>query len=113
MAGCPTRCCWKSSPTKAWARKWCCEVHGLRHRNSSCVHAKMESTGGASGVSIALKRTMGNAKFRPVTNQDAYILRENTGTSGVMETARAAASTLADYDIPHLIVGGIAVQEHG
>jgi hypothetical protein len=48
-----------------------------------------------------------------MTNRDAYVLRENTGTSGVLETARAAAATLADHDIPHLIVGGIAVQEHG
>ena len=48
-----------------------------------------------------------------MTNQNAYLLRENTGTSGVVETARAAVSTLADHDIPHLIVGGIAVQEHG
>jgi len=31
----------------------------------------------------------------------------------VLESARAAVSTLADYDIPHLIVGGLAVQEHG
>jgi len=48
-----------------------------------------------------------------VTNQDAYILRENTGTSGLLETARAAVALLADHDIPHLIVGGLAVQEHG
>jgi hypothetical protein len=48
-----------------------------------------------------------------VANHDAYILRENTGTSGVVETARTAASVLADYEIPHLIVGGLAVQEHG
>jgi hypothetical protein len=48
-----------------------------------------------------------------VTNQDAYLLRENTGTSGLVETARAAAAVLADHDIPHLIVGGVAVQEHG
>ncbi len=48
-----------------------------------------------------------------MTNQDAYLLRENTGTSGVVETARAAVAVLADHDIPHLIVGGIAVQEHG
>lgn len=48
-----------------------------------------------------------------MTNQDAYLLRENTGTSGVVETARAVAGRLADKDIPHLIVGGIAVQEHG
>ena len=48
-----------------------------------------------------------------MTNQAAYILRENTGTSGVLESARTAAATLADHDIPHLIVGGLAVQEHG
>ncbi len=46
-------------------------------------------------------------------NQSAYILRENTGTSGIVETARAAVSVLAEHDIPHLIVGGLAVQEHG
>lgn len=42
-----------------------------------------------------------------VTNQAAYILRENTGTSGLVESARAAVVVLADYDIPHLIVGGL------
>ncbi len=44
---------------------------------------------------------------------DAQILREGTGTSGVLETARAVAGLLAEHDIPHLIIGGIAVQEHG
>lgn len=48
-----------------------------------------------------------------MTNQAAYILRENTGTSGVVESARTAVATLADHDIPHLIVGGLAVQEYG
>jgi hypothetical protein len=48
-----------------------------------------------------------------VTNRDAYILRENTGTSGIVETARTAVTVLADHEIPHLIVGGLAVQEHG
>ena len=48
-----------------------------------------------------------------MTNQDACLLRENTGTTGVVESARTAVSVLADHDIPHLIVGGIAVQEHG
>jgi len=48
-----------------------------------------------------------------VTNQAAYLLRENTGTSGVVQTAQTAVAALADHDIPHLIVGGIAVQEHG
>jgi len=48
-----------------------------------------------------------------VNNQAAYNLRENTGTSGIVETARTAAAVLADHDIPHLVVGGLAVQEHG
>jgi hypothetical protein len=48
-----------------------------------------------------------------MTNQAAYLLRENTGTSGIVESARAAVATLAEHDIPHLIVGGLAVQEHG
>jgi hypothetical protein len=48
-----------------------------------------------------------------VTNQAAYVLRENTGTSGVVQTAQAAVAALAAHDIPHLIVGGVAVQEHG
>jgi hypothetical protein len=48
-----------------------------------------------------------------VTNQSAYILREATGTSGLVESARDAVAVLAEHDIPHLIVGGLAVQEHG
>ena len=48
-----------------------------------------------------------------MNNQAAYILRENTGTSGLVESARAAVAVLAAHDIPHLIVGGVAVQEHG
>ena len=43
----------------------------------------------------------------------AYTLRETTGTSGVAETARKAVAVLAHYEIPHLIAGGLAVQEHG
>jgi hypothetical protein len=30
-----------------------------------------------------------------------------------MESARAAVTTLTDHDIPHLIIGGLAVQEYG
>lgn len=48
-----------------------------------------------------------------MADHDAYVLRENTGTTGVVRTAQAAVAKLADYDIPHLIVGGVAVQEHG
>src|SRR5258706_8968368 len=46
-------------------------------------------------------------------NNEAYLLREKTGTSDVVKTAREAAAVLAHFEIPHLIVGGIAVQEHG
>lgn len=48
-----------------------------------------------------------------VTDQDAYLLRENTGTTGLVRTAQAVAEVLAHWDLPHLIVGGLAVQEHG
>lgn len=48
-----------------------------------------------------------------MTDQAAYVLRENTGTSGVARTAQTAVTRLADHDIPHLVVGGVAVQEHG
>jgi len=46
-------------------------------------------------------------------NESAYILRENTGTSGIVESARTAVALLAEHDIPHPIVGGLAAQEHG
>jgi hypothetical protein len=46
-------------------------------------------------------------------DSEAHILRENTETSGLVKAARAAAATLAEHDIPHLVIGGLAVQEHG
>jgi hypothetical protein len=48
-----------------------------------------------------------------VTSHSAYILRENTGTSGLVTSARDAVAVLAEHDIPHLIIGGLAVQEYG
>ena len=48
-----------------------------------------------------------------VFNRSAYLLRENTGTTGVELTARTAVEILAHWHIPHLVVGGLAVQEHG
>jgi len=48
-----------------------------------------------------------------VFNRSAYLLRENTGTTGVELTARTAVEILALWHIPHLVVGGLAVQEHG
>ena len=52
-------------------------------------------------------------QLTPMTDQDAYILRDATGTTGVVDAARLAAGRLADHLIPHLIVGGLAVQEYG
>jgi hypothetical protein len=43
----------------------------------------------------------------------AYLLRENTGTTGLELTARAVVEALAERDIPHLLVDGLAVQEYG
>ncbi len=48
-----------------------------------------------------------------VTDQDAFLLRENTGTTGLVQTAQTVAEILAHWDLPHLVVGGLAVQEHG
>lgn len=60
---------------------------------------------------IAVRRRKCHAAI--VNDRSAWLLRENTGTSGLEQTARAAAAVLAHFDIPHLIVGGLAVQEHG
>ncbi len=46
-------------------------------------------------------------------NSGAYILRETTGTSGLDQTLRSAVEALAHFEIPHLVAGGLAVQEHG
>jgi len=43
----------------------------------------------------------------------AYILRENTGTSGLERTLRSAIEILAHQGVAHFVVGGLAVQEHG
>ena len=43
----------------------------------------------------------------------AYHLRETTGTSGLEATLRSAVEALARHEVPHLVVGGLAVQEHG
>ena len=76
-------CCWKFLRTKVTARKSCFDF----------PFRKCDSV--------------------TVTNQAAHILRENTGTSGLVESARVAVFILAEHDIPHLIVGGLAVQEYG
>ena len=66
-------------------------------------------TAGIKGLKLGPE----SAKLGVVTDPAAYLLRENTGTSGLVESARTAVVILADHDIPHLIVGGLAVQEHG
>ena len=48
-----------------------------------------------------------------VRTPGAFILRENTGTSGLERTLRSAIEILARHGIAHLVVGGLAVQEHG
>jgi hypothetical protein len=72
---------------------------------------------GVEELARALKLLLGkDARLRHREVMDdpgAYLLRENTGTTGLELTARAAAETLAHGDIPHLLVGGLAVQEHG
>ncbi len=49
----------------------------------------------------------------PVHSHGAHILRETTGTSGLEQTVRDAVTILAHHLIPHLVAGGLAVQEHG
>jgi hypothetical protein len=48
-----------------------------------------------------------------VRTHGAFILRETTGTSGLERTLRSAVEILASHAIPHLVAGGLAVQEHG
>jgi len=44
------------------------------------------------------------AKYGAMIDEDALLLREATGTSGVAETARAVAAALARYGIAHLLI---------
>jgi hypothetical protein len=46
-------------------------------------------------------------------SRGAQHLREVTGTYGLEITIRAALDILTRFEIPHLIAGGVAVQEHG
>jgi hypothetical protein len=48
-----------------------------------------------------------------VKTAGAYLLRENTGTAGLEQTLRDAVHVLAHHQIPHLVAGGLAVQEYG
>ena len=86
----------------------------LRLNQSLVTSAATHSTRrGALRRRNGLNRAGRDATLSCVTNQAAYVLRENTGTSGVLQTAQTAVAVLAAHDIPHLIVGGVAVQEHG
>ena len=53
------------------------------------------------------------AKSQMMVSEEAYFLREATGTSAVAVTARTVAAALAHHEIPHLVTGGLAVQEYG
>ena len=46
-------------------------------------------------------------------SRGAQHLREVTGTCGLEMTIRVALGILTRFESPHLIAGGIAVQEHG
>lgn len=46
-------------------------------------------------------------------SRKARLIRKVSGTSGLATTMRKAAKVLGDNVIPHLIVGGMAVQERG
>jgi hypothetical protein len=46
-------------------------------------------------------------------NSGAHILRETTGTTGLEQTLRSAVALLAEHDVAHWVVGGLAVQEYG
>jgi len=46
-------------------------------------------------------------------DREAWLLRENSDEHRLVKVARKVAEVLAHWDIPHLIVGGLAVQEHG
>jgi hypothetical protein len=69
--------------------------------------------GRRSGGLKRIERNVGTCDAAFVLSRGAYLLRENTGTTGVELTARTAVEVLAYWDIPHLIAGGLAVQEHG
>jgi hypothetical protein len=45
----------------------------------------------------------------PMIDHEAYVLREGTGTSGVVETARLAAGRLADHLIENKLPRDLAV----
>jgi hypothetical protein len=44
------------------------------------------------------------AMYQAMIHEDALLLREATGTSDVIETACAAAASLARYEIAHLLI---------
>ena len=56
---------------------------------------------------------MGMVQPESMQSRGAQHLREVTGTYGMETTLRDALEILARFAIPHLIAGGIAVQEHG
>lgn len=85
----------------------------LADRGKRWTATRGPSRSGRAPTSQALNSTRERAMLRTVIDHDACLLRENTGTAGLEQTARTAAEVLAHYDIPHLIVGGLAVQEHG
>jgi hypothetical protein len=48
-----------------------------------------------------------------MASDGAQFLRDATGTAGLDQTLRDALSVLTNHLVPHLVAGGLAVQEHG
>lgn len=46
-------------------------------------------------------------------DREAWLLRGNSEEHRLVKVARKVAEVLAHWNIPHLIVDGLAVQEHG
>lgn len=46
-------------------------------------------------------------------HEQAVFLRVSSGSTDLEKTLRRATKVLALFEIPHLVCGGFAVQEHG
>ena len=88
-------------------------VTALGHAHAAITEALIEQSRKLVHVSNLYYTEPQGRLAEAIVKNEACILRENSGTSGIVESARTAVATLADHDIPHLIVGGLAVQEHG
>lgn len=79
---------------------------------SFCGTTKADAAGRTRIVN-AIPPTSVNYGTVTFGDREAWLLRENTDDHRLVKVARKVAEILAHWDIPHLIVGGLAVQEHG